>query len=139
MRNHHLFPGTACCWAAALLVCASLGIVMQARADEDEPVPATSAGPALPEYFDHLDLTPTQEVRIIAILEECDEKIANHEAQIRRLHGKPFVTSIIIAHARAIKKLRGLRQTEVETVLDDNQRAKLEELRQQAEPPGGGE
>jgi hypothetical protein len=115
-------------------VCAALGgTTVQTRADdppdEGNPPPAMKADHPLPQHFDQLDLTEEQQEKIFAIMDEVDERITHHQNEIRRLRGKLYTTSIIIAHANAIKKLRIVCQQEVEKVLDDDQRAKLKELR----------
>jgi Spy/CpxP family protein refolding chaperone len=113
----------------ALVVCVSLGALpWHDRALGGDGPPAKKADHPLPKYFDKLDLTAEQQKKVFALMDEYDEKIEQHQEQIRKLRGKPFVTSIILAHANEIKKLRGQRSAALEKVLNDEQRARLKEL-----------
>jgi Spy/CpxP family protein refolding chaperone len=134
MTKRHAFLGKALWWTAVALLWVGTGAVPSPSRAEDPPAKETSAlgqkaEHPLPKHFDKLNLTAKQKEKVIAIMDECDEKVAYHLNEIRRLRGKPFVTAVIIAHAKAAKSLRGQCQAGVEKVLDDAQRAKLKELR----------
>jgi hypothetical protein len=96
--------------------------------------PAKKADHPLPKYFDQLDLTAEQQQKVGAVMDEYDDAIERHLEQIRKLRGKPFVTSIILAHVNAVKKLRKQRAAALENLLMDEQRAKLKELRAAGAP-----
>jgi Spy/CpxP family protein refolding chaperone len=121
-------------WTALALLGTYLGAVPPHCRGEDPPAKDSpglgkKAEHPLPKYFDQLDLTDQQKEKVIAMMDECAEKVAHHQNEVRKLRGKLYVTSLIMAHAHAIKKLRAQRQAAVEKILDDDQRAKLKELR----------
>jgi Spy/CpxP family protein refolding chaperone len=109
----------------AAIICISIFSLATSVFGGDNPPARTN----LPKFFNQLDLTDQQKAKITAIMDECDEKVEKHKSEIKRLQGKHFVTSVIIAHANAIKKLQAMRMEAVEKVLTDDQRAKLKELR----------
>jgi Spy/CpxP family protein refolding chaperone len=114
----------------AVVVCVCLGgLPWHGRALAGDGPPAKKADHPLPKYFDKLDLTAEQKQKVCAVMDEYDAEIEQHLEQIRKLRGKPFVTSVILAHVNAVKKLRGQRSAALEKLLTDDQRARLKDLR----------
>jgi Spy/CpxP family protein refolding chaperone len=125
MTRSLALSGGARWWAAALLALAALGA---ARAQDPSGPPKEGAHP-LPQHFDKLDLSDDQKQKVCAVMDEYDGKIEKLQAQIQRLRGKPYTINLIMAYGSQIKKLQAQRQTALENILDDDQRAKLKERR----------
>jgi Spy/CpxP family protein refolding chaperone len=113
----------------AVVVCVCLGgLPWHGRALAGDRPPKMADHP-LPKYFDKLGLTAEQQQKVCAVMDEYDDEIERHLEQLRKLRGKPYATSLLLAHVNAVKKLRGQRAAALEKLLTDEQRARLKELR----------
>jgi tetratricopeptide (TPR) repeat protein len=83
----------------------------------------------LPDHFDRLDLTTEQKNEVAKIIRNYDVKIAELKQKLSDASRLPGGTSIVIAAANAIKKLKSQRQQALEEVLTEEQRSKLQQFR----------
>jgi hypothetical protein len=84
----------------------------------------------LPRYFDKLDLTAEQADKVRRVAATYDPKIAELQRRLQLVKGRPNLSGVTIGLVRALKKLLVGRQQELEEVLTDEQRARLQELRE---------
>jgi tetratricopeptide (TPR) repeat protein len=97
---------------------------------EGKPTEAAKNGStSLPDYFDQLNLTKEQTDEVTQIMKNYDAKTAELKQKLADASRIPGGTSIVIAAANAIKKLKVQRQQALEEILTDEQRTKLHELR----------
>ena len=91
--------------------------------------PARSESSPLPDQFDRLDLTTEQKNEVAKIIKNYDAKIAELKQKLSDASRLPGGTSIVIAAANAIKKLKIQRQRALAGVLTEEQRSKLQQMR----------
>jgi tetratricopeptide (TPR) repeat protein len=97
---------------------------------EGKATETAKAGNApLPDQFDRLDLTTEQKNELAKIIKSYDTKVAELKQKLSDASKIPGGTSIVIAAANAIKKLKSQRQQALEAVLTEEQRAKLQQMR----------
>ncbi len=102
------------------------------KADQLEGKPSETAKTdtaPLPDHFDQLNLTSEQKAEVAKIVKSYDAKIAELKQKLSDASKVPGGTSIVIAAANAIKKLKNQRQRRLEEILTEEQRAKLQQLR----------
>jgi tetratricopeptide (TPR) repeat protein len=84
---------------------------------------------SLPDHFDQLNLTSEQKGQVAKVMKDYDAKISERKQQLADGSKVPGGTSIVIAAANIIKKLKKQRQESLEELLTDEQRKKLQQLR----------
>jgi tetratricopeptide (TPR) repeat protein len=102
------------------------------KADKLEGKPTETAkadNASLPDHFDQLNLTDEQKAEVSKIMKNYDAKTAELKQKLSDASKIPGGTSIVIAAANAIKKLKNQRQQALEEVLTEEQRTKLHDLR----------
>jgi hypothetical protein len=82
----------------------------------------------LPRHFDALNLTDAQKEQVFATMDSYDRRIKQLTEKVRRLRGRPYSTSLIVACVRQIKKLQAERPRALEDILTEEQREQLRQL-----------